>query len=459
MSSPRRITGKSPPRPVSTIWLVIGLMLGLTLGLAACRGFFGQAPIALLTYALPGDGDQEAPVTVTFDISGSTDPDGTIASYELGYGDGSTKTGTAIPTATFTHEYTEGGTFTVTLTVTDNDGRIGKDTKIIVIGAAMITFTSNRNSSYYGIYRMQVDDPGSETEVRNTANEELFPDLVRGTRDKIAYAAEGSDWNIFTMGVDGGALAQLTQTPSNEIQPSWSYLGTKIAYASNEAQTPSITTWEIWTMTAAGGSQTALITQTPSWAPAYSPVSDKIVFVSEKNNSSTGSALWFWNGTTATQLWPASSTAHAHRYGDASPSGFLTTPGVSLATDLDLPTNAGISKPAWSLDGTKIAFSSNKGGKSDIYVIDISTTGTASNELTLEAYVNSLITGSVTSGQITDTTKDEFCPYWLEDGSGLAFVRLDGTTYKICKVSFSDGSITTLTSTGTGNATPAAIRK
>jgi len=225
MSSPRRITGKSPPRPVSTIWLVIGLMLGLTLGLAACRGFFGQAPIALLTYALPGDGDQEAPVTVTFDISGSTDPDGTIASYELGYGDGSTKTGTAIPTATFTHEYTEGGTFTVTLTVTDNDGRIGKDTKIIVIGAAMITFTSNRNSSYYGIYRMQVDDPGSETEVRNTANEELFPDLVRGTRDKIAYAAEGSDWNIFTMGVDGGALAQLTQTPSNEIQPSWSYLG------------------------------------------------------------------------------------------------------------------------------------------------------------------------------------------------------------------------------------------
>jgi len=444
--------GRRGGKPLIAVLLLIGLMVGL----AACRGFFGQAPIAILTYELPANGDQEAPVTITFDISGSTDPDGTVASYELDYGDGSAKkTGTTVPTAEFTYEYTEGGTYTVTLTVTDNDGRIGKDTKIIVIGAAMITFASKRNSSYYGIYRMQVDNIGSETEVRNTAHDELFPDLVHGTRDKIAYAAEdGTNWNIFTMGVDGGALAQLTQTPSNEIQPSWSYLGTKIAYASNEAQTPSDSTWEIWTMTAAGGSQTALITQTPSWAPAYSPVSNKIVFVSEKNNSSTGSALWFWNGTTATQLRP-STIDHAHRYGDASPTGFLTT---GITPTLNLPTNAGISKPAWSLDGTKIAFSSNKEGKSDIYVIDISTTGTASNELTLEAYVNSLITGSVTLGQITDTTKDEFCPYWLEDGSGLAFVRLDGSTYKICKVSFSDGSVTVLTSTGTGNATPASRR-
>jgi hypothetical protein len=80
---------------------------------------------------------------------------------------------------------------------------------------------------------------------------------------------------------------------------------------------------------------------------------------------------------------------------------------------------------------------------------------------TLEAYVNSLLTAAgvatVTPDNIT-SDDDEFCPYWLEDGSGLAFVRLDGSTYKICKVSFSDGSVTTLTSTGTGNATPASRR-
>jgi PKD repeat protein len=54
---------------------------------------------------------------VQFDGTGSTDPDGTIASYAWSFGDGSTGTG-----ATPTHTYATGGVFAVTLTVTDNDG-------------------------------------------------------------------------------------------------------------------------------------------------------------------------------------------------------------------------------------------------------------------------------------------------------------------------------------------------
>ncbi len=54
---------------------------------------------------------------VTFDGTGSSDPDGTIASYSWDFGDGATGSG-----ATPTHTYAAGGTYTVTLTVTDNDG-------------------------------------------------------------------------------------------------------------------------------------------------------------------------------------------------------------------------------------------------------------------------------------------------------------------------------------------------
>ncbi|MFW6119022.1 MAG: PKD domain-containing protein [Planctomycetota bacterium] len=57
------------------------------------------------------------PLEVSFDGSGSTDSDGNIASYTWEFGDGHSGTGAVV-----SHAYDEAGTYTATLTVSDDDG-------------------------------------------------------------------------------------------------------------------------------------------------------------------------------------------------------------------------------------------------------------------------------------------------------------------------------------------------
>ncbi len=64
----------------------------------------------------------------TFDGSGSSDSDGSIASYAWDFGDGATSTD-----AKPSHEYTANGTYTVKLTVTDNRGGTDSATKQVTV--------------------------------------------------------------------------------------------------------------------------------------------------------------------------------------------------------------------------------------------------------------------------------------------------------------------------------------
>jgi len=426
-------------RNLKRLVMAVGLVAILAGGLTACRGFFGQGPIAFLV--MNAGGDTEVPVTVAFDLSGSSDPDGTIVSYELDVGDGTVYEGTDL-TVAIPHPYTQAGSYVVLLTVTDNDGRIGMDLETIVIGPAMIAFASNR-SGQYDIYRMLADGSG-EGAVDVTDDDELFPDLVGTTRGEIAYAAEDNvSWNIWTMDVSGSGLSPLTsQTASNQIQPSWSYDGTQIAYASNDTQTPTTTTWEIYIMDVDGTNVEQITEQSPSWAiaPACSPVNDDVVFVSDAD--STGdSSLWLLHDGSAEEVFDPGA---GERAGDASPA-------VTIASvDLRLPTDAGISRPSWSPDGALVAISVSDGAETDLWVID--PYGTYA-EL-LEDYIDE--TYAVTAADV-NTADNEFSPYWLEDGTGIAFVSDRDGDYQIYRVIFATGVVTTLTETG-DNILPASER-
>jgi PKD repeat protein len=74
----------------------------------------GIAPIASVS-ATPTSG--LAPLTVAFTGSGSSDPDGSIVGYAWNFGNGATSA-----SADTSHTYNNKGTYTATLTVTDNTG-------------------------------------------------------------------------------------------------------------------------------------------------------------------------------------------------------------------------------------------------------------------------------------------------------------------------------------------------
>ena len=73
-----------------------------------------------------------APLSVSFDASTSTDPDGQIVSYAWDFGDGGTATGVAV-----THVYNTPGSYVAKVTVTDNSGATSSASRLITVSSSL----------------------------------------------------------------------------------------------------------------------------------------------------------------------------------------------------------------------------------------------------------------------------------------------------------------------------------
>ncbi len=72
----------------------------------------------------------EAPLTVAFDATGSSDSDGSVVDWDWTFGDGSSGAGETVQ-----HEFTAAGSFTVVLRVTDNDGAVDSTSLMVSVSA------------------------------------------------------------------------------------------------------------------------------------------------------------------------------------------------------------------------------------------------------------------------------------------------------------------------------------
>lgn len=142
--------------------------------------------------------------------------------------------------------------------------------------------------------------------------------------DLIAYAKmdyfsdqgliENPAWDIFVMNVDGNQQMQLTNDPSNELEPSWSPDGEKIVFISDR----NGQNFDIYVMNADGSDVTQLTDDSANeFGPVWSPDGTQIVFNSDRN----GNVQLFMmtiDGTRLIQLTKASSNS---AYADWSPDG------------------------------------------------------------------------------------------------------------------------------------------
>lgn len=172
-----------------------------------------QPPVADANGPYTGTLDQ----AVAFDGSGSTDPDGTIASYSWDFGDGTTETG---PNPS--HAYTAEGAYNVTLTVTDNDGVQDSDSTTATIGSGNLAPKADAGGPYSATAGVDVQFDGSGSSDPDGSIVSYlweFGDGTESTEMNPAHSyADAGTYNVtLTVYDDNGAMD--AASVSVEISP------------------------------------------------------------------------------------------------------------------------------------------------------------------------------------------------------------------------------------------------
>jgi len=138
---------------------------------------------------------------VTVDASASSDPDGSIASYEWEFGDGGTATG-----QTASRAYDTEGSYDVALTVTDDDGLTDTATTTIEVAAqegldpaTTIEFETRSNSAWTGVAPAAIEGENPTLQ------------LQEGEEYTLEWTNENGGVHNFVIETDGGSTPVSTE--------------------------------------------------------------------------------------------------------------------------------------------------------------------------------------------------------------------------------------------------------
>lgn len=177
----------------------------------ACSGGTNQAPTAAFSTTTSG-------LTVNVNGGGSSDPDGSIASYAWNFGDGSTGTG-----ATASRTYAAAGTYTVTLTVTDNQGATNTTTR-------SVTVTSGGNAQCPGdAFSGSFSGATGQSQYRPTAGS--YTTTTSGTHTVCLSGPSGTDFDVYLQKRStSGTWSNVAKSEGTTSTERFTYSGTAGTY-------------------------------------------------------------------------------------------------------------------------------------------------------------------------------------------------------------------------------------
>ena len=283
---------------------------------------------------------------------------------------------------------------------------------------------------------------------------------------QIAFVSDRDrNSEIYVMDADGGNQRRLTNNPASDHSPSWSSDGKRIAFVSDrDGHVHPIhgrSTSEIYVMDADGGNPQNL-TNDPhhDWSPSWSPDSKRIVFGSDRdrdnNPHNTEIYVMKADGTNQRRL---TNNLTEDMYPAWSPDGgriaFSARREGHVVHNLDITYEIYVMDadgeneqrltenrhndmyPAWSPNGERIAFVSDRKGNWENY----------------EIYVMDADGGN--QQKLTNDRGDDWWPSWSPHGERIAFMsERDGNT-EIYVMDADGGNLQNLTNHPGGDSGPA----